>query len=220
MSSGVVFNEDYDDFYSDINRMGRSFALGRSINEFAASLKSGGPSGKKHHYVSMDTQVLGMVLQNATGKKPSEYLEEKIWKKLGMRSDANWLIDDTGMDMVFAALNVTARDYARLGLLYAHEGNWKGEQIVPTDWVKNSTTPLSPHVQPGVTTRKMGYGYQWWIPEHPQDDYFATGIYGQYIYVNPGQQVVIVKNSANSQWKAGDNRNRLISCMQQIASRL
>jgi hypothetical protein len=80
MSSGVKFNENYDAFFSDINRMGRTVAFGKSINEFAASLERERDPGTVNHYVSMDTQVLGMVLKAATGKTPSEYLEEKIWK--------------------------------------------------------------------------------------------------------------------------------------------
>jgi CubicO group peptidase (beta-lactamase class C family) len=122
MSSGVLFDEDYADFYSDINRMGRTIALGSSINEFAASLKSQRKSGEYHHYVSMDTQVLGMVLQQVTGMTPSAYLEEKIWKKIGMQSDAKWLVDDYGMELVFGTLNVTLRDFARFGRLCTWSG--------------------------------------------------------------------------------------------------
>jgi len=87
MSSGVRFNEDYDDFFSDIKRMGRVIAMGDSINEFAASLEREREPGTFNHYVSMDTQVIGMVLKATTGKDLSLYLEEKIWKKIGMQSE-------------------------------------------------------------------------------------------------------------------------------------
>jgi len=101
MSSGVVFDEDYAAFFSDINRMGRVVALGNSINEFAASLKPGRVAGEYHHYVSMDTQVLGMLLKQVTKMTPTEYLHQKIWSKLGMRADAKWLVDDLGMELAF-----------------------------------------------------------------------------------------------------------------------
>ncbi|MEW6077579.1 MAG: serine hydrolase [Thermodesulfobacteriota bacterium] len=204
MSSGVKFNEDYDAFFSDINRMGRTVAFGKSINEFAASLERERAPGTVNHYVSMDTQVLGMVLKAATGKTPSEYLEEKIWKQIGMQSDAKWLVDDEDMELVFGTLNVTLRDYARFGRLYANNGNWEGNQVVPAQWVKASTTPDAPHLMPGakpLSKYKMGYGYQWWIPENPKGDFMALGVYGQYIYVNPAKKVVIAQTSAFPFWK-------------------
>jgi len=204
MSSGVRFDEDYKAFFSDINRMGRVVAMGDSINEFAASLESEREPGTYHHYVSMDTQVLGMVLKNTTGKTPSQYLEEKIWKKIGMHSNAKWLVDEMDMELVFGTLNVTLRDYARFGRLYMNHGNWNGE---PGD------NPLS--------NTKMGYGYQWWIPENPKGDFMALGVYGQYIYVNPAKQMVIVKNSAFPQWKIGLETNDVVKAwFQHLAEKL
>ncbi len=210
MSSGVGFDEDYAAFFSDINRMGRVIALGNSINEFAASLQSVRKAGSYHHYVSMDTQVLGMVLQQATGKTPSAYLEEKIWSKLGMRSDARWLLDDLGMELAFGTMNVTVRDYARFGRLYLNDGRWQGEQIIPEQWITDSTTPDAPHLMPGenpASSNRSGYGYQWWIPEHPQNDYVARGVYGQYIYINPANNVVIVRTAADPDWRSTDAEN-------------
>ena len=224
MSSGVKFNEDYIDFHSDINRMGRVIALGNSINEFAASLTSDKPAGTYHHYVSMDTQVLGVVLKNAIKLSPSEYLQEKIWKKLGMRQDAKWLVDDQGMELAFGTLNVTVRDYARFGMLYQNFGAWQGEQIIPRQWVIDSITPDSPHLTPGKnpnSSSRFGYGYQWWLPENSQGDFMARGVYGQYIYVNPEQKVVIVKNSADPDWRAGAEENYKTTAMfQSIANSL
>ena len=213
MSSGVRFDEDYGAFFSDINRMGRVIAMGDSINEFAASLESERKPGTYRHYVSMDTQVVGMVLKNATGKTPSQYLEEKIWKKIGMHSNAKWLVDDMDMELVFGTLNVTLRDYARFGRLYVNYGNWNGEQVVPKQWVIDSITPDAPHLMPGdnpLSNTKMGYGYQWWIPEKPKGDFMALGVYDQYIYVNPAKQVVIVKNSAFPDWKIDGETNAVV----------
>ena len=214
MSSGVGFDEDYSAFFSDINRMGRTIALGNSINEFAASLESERKPGTYNHYVSMDTQVLGMVLKAATGKTPSRYLEEKIWKRIGMQADATWLVDDMDMELVFGTLNITLRDYARFGKLYAHMGNWEGEQIVPRQWIVDSITPDAPHPMPGenpLSNHKMGYGYQWWIPEHPKGDFMGRGVYGQYLYVNPVRNVVIVKLSANPAWTVELETNTIMA---------
>lgn len=209
MSSGIRFNEDYGDFNSDINKMGRYFGLNMPLADFVASLKAEKQQGIYHHYVSMDTQVLGMILREATGKNLSEYAQEKLWKPLGMESDAYWLIDSSGMEAAFAGLNVTLRDYARFGRLYLNKGNWNGKQIVPAAWVKASVTPDAPHLMPGKRSNAswvLGYGYQWWIPLNQDGDYLAIGIYGEAIYVYPRYNIVIVKTSAYTDYnKDGDD---------------
>ncbi len=209
MSSGIRFNEDYADFDSDINKMGRYFALNRPLEKFIVSLKSEKKPGIYNHYVSMDTQVIGMILRNATGKNLSQYAEEKLWKPLGMESDALWLIDGDGMEAAFGGLNVVLRDYARFGRLYLKNGNWNGTQVVPAAWVKASVTPDAPHLVPGKRANSswvLGYGYQWWIPENPDGDFLAIGIYGQAIYIYPKYGIVIAKTSAYVDYnKDGDD---------------
>lgn len=206
MSSGVRFNEDYGDFHSDINRFGRILALGGSMADFAASLRRQRQPGTFHHYVSIDTQVLGMLLDRVIGSSLTEYLENSIWKRIGMEHDAFWMLDSTGMEVALGGLNVSLRDYARFGLLYLNEGRLQGEQIVPAEWVRASTTATEPHLLPGAgnpaSSSTWGYGYQWWIPDPDLGDYTAAGIYNQYIYVNPRARVVIAKNSANHRYVA------------------
>lgn len=209
MSSGIKFNEDYGDFNSDINRMGRSFALNTPLEDFILSLKPEKDPGRFNHYVSMDTQVLGMIISAATGKNLSEYAEEKLWKPLGMESGALWLIDSAGMEAAFGGLNVVLRDYARFGRLYLNNGKWGDSQIVPAAWIKASVTPDAPHLMPGKRDSSngvLGYGYQWWIPEKPEGDYLAIGIYGQAIYINPEYNIVIARTSAYADYtKDGDD---------------
>jgi len=200
MSSGVRFNEDYGDLKSDIVRLVVSFLTG-SVNDFVASLPNELKPGTFNRYVSADTQVLAMALQAATGKSLVDYAHEKLWSRLGVEYDAEWLTDPNGMEMAFGGLNATLRDYARFGMLYLNQGrNFKGEQLVPATWVKASVTPDAPHLMPGRDNPgsdwPMGYGYQWWIPENPQGDFTAIGIYGQFIYVNPANKTVIAKTSA------------------------
>jgi len=206
MSSGVRFNEDYGDYDSDINRFGRIIAVGGSMAEFAASLQRQRPPGTFHHYVSIDTQVLGMLVHRVRGTTLTEYLERTIWQPIGMERDAYWMLDSTGMEVALGGLNVSLRDYARFGLLYLNEGRWNDEQIVPADWVRASTTAVAPHLLPGkdnpASSSSWGYGYQWWIPDPDMGDYTAAGIYNQYIYVNPRARVVIAKNSANHRYVA------------------
>ncbi len=199
MSSGIRFNEDYADFNSDINRMTRAIAFSTPLDDFVASLQPEREPGTYNHYVSMDTQVLGMIIREATGKTLTEYTEEKLWKPLGMEADAYWLVESAGMELAFGGLNAVLRDYARFGLLYLNEGKWEGQQIIPADWVQASVTPDAPHLMPGENSLSnwvMGYGYQWWIPENPDGEYMGIGIYGQAIYVYPRLNIVIAKTSA------------------------
>jgi CubicO group peptidase (beta-lactamase class C family) len=123
-------------------------------------------------------------------------MEDKIWKPLGMQDKAYWLIDNKGMEVALGGLNVSTRDFAKLGQLYLQKGVWGGKQIVPEDWVHASLTPDAPHIQPGKA-QPFGYGYQWWIPEGGEGEFLAMGVYDQYIYVNPKTRTVIMKNSAN-----------------------
>jgi CubicO group peptidase (beta-lactamase class C family) len=210
MSSGVRFNEDYADFHSDINRMGRMMALNTPIDDFVASLENGREPGTYHHYVSMDTQVLAMVLREVTKTTVASFMEEKLWKRIGTESDGYWLVDKNGMELAFGAFNAVLRDYARFGLLYLQNGRWDGKTIVPSDWVHASVTPDAPHLQPGdnpLSYWVLGYGYQWWIPVKPEGDFLAMGIYGQYIYIHPTYRVVIAKTSAYSDYKI-DGRDK------------
>ncbi|MBX2874705.1 MAG: beta-lactamase family protein [Saprospiraceae bacterium] len=205
MSSGVGFNEDYRDFNSDINRFGRAFALGSSYESFALSLKNERPPGTYNHYVSIDTQVLGMLLEKVTGKRLSVYLKEKLWDPMGMEHDAHWIIDETGMELALGGLNISLRDYAKLGLLYLQKGRWKDQQLVPAEWVEQAISPDAPHLMPGrdnqSSSNRYGYGFQWWIPEKPMGDFFAAGIYNQYIYVYPEKDFIAVKLSANHHFR-------------------
>lgn len=194
MSTGVKFNEDYGDFNSDINRWGRGFALGGSQDEFAATLERETEPGTINHYVSINTHVLGMIITRATRRTITDYMQEKLYTPLGMEYDGYWLLDGNNMEMVLGGLNLTLRDYAKIGTLFLNDGNINGKQIVSDDWVKSSVIPDGQHVQPG---EEFGYGYQWWIPEGDAGEFMAIGIYNQCIYINPTTNTIVVKLSAN-----------------------
>ena len=216
MSSGIHFDENYGDFNSDINRLGRLLALNTSIDEFVASLKNNREPGTFNQYVSMDTQLLSMVLREVTRKTVSEYMEEKLWKKIGTESDGYWLIDNRGVEIVFGCFNAVLRDYARFGLLYLNDGKCNGKKVIPSEWVKASVTPDAPHLQPGdnpLSYWVLGYGYQWWIPQNPEGDFLAVGVAGQYIYVHPAHRLVIAKTSAYGDYKI-DGKDKVLQTIE------
>ena len=207
MSSGIAFNEDYADSDSDVNRLKKILALGGSFDEFASTLSSQREPGTFLKYVSMDTHVLGMVIRRMTNMPINLYLQEKLWKPLGSEYDAYFIVDSEGQPMVLGGLNATTRDYAKLGMLYRDNGIFADQQILPSSWVEKSTSPDAPYLIPGKRDNAatlFGYGFQWWLPVNAQQEFFALGVYGQFIYVNKKHNTVIVKNSANTAFAQND----------------
>ena len=134
-----------------------------------------------------------------------------LWKPMGAQDTGYWILDSQGMEMVYAGLNATARDYAKLGELYRLEGKINGKQIIPSDWVKASVNPDGPHLMPGENSLSdfpLGYGYQWWIPDL-SGDFAAIGVYNQFIYISPSSKIVIVKLSANKIYGVSEEISKL-----------
>jgi len=181
MSSGASWDENYSDRDSDIVRFSTCFGRGDSLNEFAATLTREFEPGAVNRYNSVDTQVLGMLLNQIIEQSITDYTSEKLWEPMGAEFDAYWLRDNLGMEMVFGGFNATARDYAKIGQLYLNGGELNGHQIIPANWVLASTTPDGEHVQTGRGTpgefSNMGYGYHWWIPEGNAEEFSAVGVY-------------------------------------------
>lgn len=202
MSSGARWNEDYNDPGSDVHRLAAAMSGTMTLDGFVASAVPESPPGTVCRYNSGDTQALGALLVFATGRSIADFMHEKLCEPLGFESDAYWLVDRTGREMAFAGLNVTARDFAKLGELYRNGGRWNGRQLVPEVWVQASVKADADHLQPGKPILAdhaidLGYGYQWWLPAGDRGDYAAIGIYNQLVYVDPKAGVVIVKLSAN-----------------------
>ena len=206
MSSGVLFNEDYADPNSDINKFGVAIARGTSFRDFAKTLTKDKEQGTYNHYVSIDSQMLGLLLDKVTGMPLREYLQMHIWEKIGMEDEAYYLADNEDVDLALGGLNATLRDYAKFGLLYLNKGKWDNEQVVPEAWVDASHAMDLPHLQPcagdDLSSSDWGYGYQWWVPGFPNTDYTASGVYNQYIYVDPVTETVIAKISSNHRFTA------------------
>lgn len=213
MSAGVRFNEDYGDFNSDINRFGRAFATGSSLEEFCKSLVNESEQGVTNHYVSINTQMLGLLVKEVSGRSITDLTQEYIWEPLGMEYNGSWITDNTGMEVVLGGLNATLRDFAKLGFLYKYGGSANGNRIVSEDWVKASLDCSEPHLKPGnknIPGSKNGYGYQWWIPSNNPQCYAMGGIYNQYVYVNPVNDIIIAKLSANHHYKTQGNITKSI----------
>ena len=214
MASGLEFNEDYMDFWSDINRMGRVLALGGTMDGFAIDqTRRRGPPGADWEYVSIDTHVLGMVIRGATGRRVAELMEERLFRPLGLDSEPLYLTDGRGVEFVLGGLNMTTRDYARIGQLVVQDGMWRGAQLVPGGWIAESTAASAPG---GAL-----YGYQWWLPpDAAPGEVYARGIYGQYIWIDRDRRVVIAVNAADRDFRAPGVRDPVIAMFRAIAASL
>ena len=180
------------------------------MNKFAITLTREMAPGTYNRYNSTDTQALGMLLTAATGRSITEYMIENLWHPMGAEHTGYWLTDADSMEMAFGGLNITARDYAKLGELYRLGGAFNGQQIVPADWVSASIVADAPHLIPGVNPASdwpLGYGYQWWIPEGIAGEFMAIGVYNQFIYIAPESNTVIVKLSANSAYGTPEDKD-------------
>lgn len=209
MASGVKFNEDYLDFNSDINKMGRVLALGGSLDKFSASIvETNRASGEAWQYVSIDTHVISMVLRAATGETLQDYFVENLWSKIGASANAYYLEDKKGNAFALGGLMVRTRDYALFGELFRNGGKRGDVQIIPADWVAQSTAQSAPPPAGGNAedhAKGEMYGYQWWLPSNSDGEFFAVGIYGQFIYINPKAGIVIAKNAAHREFmEAGE----------------
>lgn len=192
MTSGVKWNEDYTDPNSDVARMfAEAVPAGQDPTvAYMRKLPRVDPPGSKFVYKTGETNLIGVLVRRATGRKLADYLSEKVWRRYGMERDAFWMTDQTGAEVSGCCLSVSLRDYARIGQLTLDGG--KG--IVPEGWFADATRPHVAH--PGG-----GYGYQWWTL--PGGYYAAQGIFGQLILVDPATRLVMVTSAS---WPKASDR--------------
>ena len=197
MSSGVHFVEDYSG-QDDVTRLAadtfRQVGAG-GVDAVTPYNVRAAPSGTKFYYASVESQVLGLVLRSAVGRSLADYLQEKIWEPMGAESDATWLIDRAGQEAAYCCLNAVLRDYARLGLLFAYDGNWRGRQIIPAAWIEEATIVRPGQPQPATG----GYGYQVWILAGERRMFALRGVRGQAIFVDPASRLVMVHTAVQKQ---------------------
>ena len=199
MASGIDFDED-----TDMNSFSMRTLMGTPAMEVIAGYGVQEPPFTYRRYLSINTEILGQVIKNATGKGLGEYMEEKLWTRIGSAHDAYWALNN-GTELANGGLSISLRDYARFARLYLHEGNWNGEQLLPRDWIRDSLDISADYSKPGANNdgyNAIGYGYQWWVPEGDQGEFMAIGVYGQFLYVNPEQNVIIVKVNADPDFMA------------------
>jgi CubicO group peptidase (beta-lactamase class C family) len=198
MASGVKWDETYTDPSSDRRRMleiQNSRKPGGTL-ELMASLPRAALPGTRWNYSTGETQVVGALVRAAVGRPVADYLSDRIWARFGMESDATWWLESPdGLEIGGSGLSATLRDFGRLGLFLLGGGKAGGEQILPENWVRDAGSPKR------IGLGMVDYGYMLWpIPGTAgtieEGAFEARGIFGQHIYVNPRENLVIVVWSA------------------------
>lgn len=216
MRSGFDFKERS---FSPFSQITRSY-YGASLKKIVGKLKMKNEPGKVFEYQSINTQVLAFILEKATGKNIQELMQERLWTPLGSESDALWSLDKDDNIKAFCCINATALDFAKIGRLYLNGGNWEGKQLVSKRWVDITTNPDtltksryknqfwatrdfkyfkdSVSAVNSLTKEKLNYT----VEKSPDGRYFyakkvydykAQGMFGQSVYVNPKNKVIIVR---------------------------
>ena len=198
MASGVKWDETYTDPASDRRHMleVQNSQKPGGVLELMAKLPRAAEPGTRWNYSTGETHVVGALVRAAVGKPVAQYLSERIWAKFGMESEATWWLESpNGLEVGGSGLSATLRDYGRLGLFLLGGGKAGGEQILPENWVRDAGSPKL------VGDKTVDYGYMLWpIPNSAgtisEGAFEARGIFGQHIYINPRENVVIVVWSA------------------------
>ncbi|MCF8365674.1 MAG: beta-lactamase family protein [Bacteroidales bacterium] len=190
MRSGIKFNEGYANPFADMAK----YYYGRKLTHYISKLKIARPPDEEYEYISVNSLLLAMIIERSTNKPLNEYLTQKIWQPLGMEFDATWSIDSKKARQIkaFCCINARARDFAKFGRLYLNKGSWNEQQILPATWVEKSMTIIND----SYDSQGYTYTYHWRVKE--DGAIFAKGVLGQYIYVDPKKNVVIVRMGKKS----------------------
>lgn len=204
MSTGIEFNEDYVSDDSDVRPFFfNSFILGKDPDGLLLGFKRNRDAFSDFEYISPNSHVLSAVLRGIYKKPLADIISEKIWQPLGMEADATWLQhrdDKKGVALGYCCLNARLRDYARFGEFYlnAAKGKGLGAITLPEGWIESLPSPATPAHKPGRENYSgRGYSYHFWLPER-EGIFFASGVYGQFIWIDPARNLVIVKTSADN----------------------
>ena len=190
MSSGLNWDESYASPFSVTTQA----YYGDDLRPLILNLQVTEKPGEYFEYLSGNTQLLAFILEKATGMKVSDYATQKLWRPLGAKNEALWSLDAiNGEEKAYCCFNSNARDFARIGQLILNKGNWQEQQLISQTYIEAATTPAS-YLKSRNGDAVDFYGYQWWILQYKGMQIpYARGIRGQYIFVIPQKNAVVVR---------------------------
>jgi CubicO group peptidase (beta-lactamase class C family) len=190
MTSGVAWNENYDDPKSDVAQFNNHKPKDGedAVVSYLRKLPRAVPAGTRWLYSTGETNLVGVLVARATKKTLSEYLSEKVWRPAGMAQQATWILSKTGQEISGCCLQAATQDFARFGQFILNGAQINGQSTLPEGWLSEATTSRTGIGQPG-----RGYGYQWWT--YDDGNFAARGIFGQGIFIDPARKLVIASNA-------------------------
>lgn len=201
MASGLDWDESY---YSPFSVTTRAY-FDDNLAKVMRNLEMETQPGQRFKYLSGNTELLAMVIEEATGMKMADYLSESFWKPLGAETDALWQIDSEQHQLVkaYCCIASNARDFARLGKLYKNHGKWNGRQLLDSAYVARSIRPRF---------KNESYGYGFWLKDYKGKECFMMrGHLGQYVIVVPQDDLMLVRLGHTHGKKADDGYPREIN---------
>jgi CubicO group peptidase (beta-lactamase class C family) len=214
MSSGIKYEEGGDLPWSEEADDTKTY-YSTDLRELALeNCRIEGEPGEYFQYNNYNPLLVGMILERATGMTVSRYLQEKLWKPMGMEVNGSWSLDSkkSGFEKMESGVNARARDFARFGMLFAEEGSWEGRKLISREWVEESTRPDA------ITDPSLKYQYFWWVDTPRERNHFsARGNYGQYVYVAPEKDLVIVRLGSE---EGGRGYEYWIELFEELATKL
>ncbi|TAE75457.1 MAG: class C beta-lactamase-related serine hydrolase [Bacteroidetes bacterium] len=191
MSSGLQWSEEYKNPLSDVVRA----YFEKDLYAQLTNLPIAAPAGKVFKYSSGDTEILGLALQKAVKMPLTQYINQKIWKKIGAERDAYWFVDKKGNQKSFCCLHSNAKDFARLAKLVLQNGKWNDEQIVPESYIKEAISPADYlNVSAEKDEKVKHYGYQFWLLKYKNTYYPCfRGVLGQFMIIIPEKNAIVVR---------------------------
>jgi len=215
MASGIDYAETYDG-HDDSARLSwdllRRGGPGPVVAVSQFNTRSA-PPDTVWHYAGLNSETLGLVLARATKTTVADYLQTRIWQKIGPEADASWITDTSGQELTACCFNAALRDWGRLGLLLARDGAWGGTQLIPRQWLLDATTarPTGSFLAPRTASHFYGYAYQVWIFPGERRMFALLGVHGQALFVDPASGFVLVHTAVRVKPSGDPAGNELVA---------
>lgn len=209
MTTAIAYSEDYTNPNAEVwgfSAAGNAMiehptGTPQGYREFMPTVKKSGSHGEKFGYRTINTDVLGWIVERVGGAPIAEQLRERVWSRMGMEQDAYYQVDAMGVAFAGGGLNMALRDMARFGEMMRRGGKWHGKQIIPhevIDDIRNGSNP-APFAASDYGKKLPGWSYRnmWWVSNNPNGAFMARGVHGQAIYIDPAAEMVIVRVASN-----------------------
>lgn len=209
MTTAIAYSEDYTDPNADIwaySAAGNAMlehpaGTPQGFRDYLPTIRQSGTHGKEFGYRTINTDVLGWIVERAGGAPIAEQLRERVWSRMGMEQDAYYQVDATGVAFAGGGLNAALRDVARFGEMMRRGGKWHGVQIIPREVIEDIRcgSNIEPFAASDYGKKLPGWSYRnmWWVTNNPNGAFMARGVHGQAIYIDPAAEMVIVRVASN-----------------------